>query len=279
MTAKVRSLRKDQKLSFKVSNETFGEDPWQFNRKTFVIVYKYAVSHDEVHTVIIEEGSQCEINPPSGTVQLASHRINGTGQELVILGAAYGKKDVTQKARNLLSSDGEFDQPASDKVWGDGWKGRNKTLVVVYKYDGLQMVDAVIENEKMHFIASPPLAILGAAYGLADVTTKVCALVKNRSLTVKANNSTFGDGWKGHDKTLVVVFQYGKEAPMVSTVIEHETMKIIYIRKNAFLGSTDPSVLTILGAAYGPSNVTKKAQNLVKRQHIAGRSQQFCVWS
>ena len=65
----------------------------------------------------------------------------------------------------------------------------------MYEYHGLQMLDVVKENEHMHFIASPPMTILGAAYGLADVTTKAHALVKNRSLVVTANNHTFGDGW------------------------------------------------------------------------------------
>ena len=281
VTAKVRSLRKDQKLSFTVSNTIFG-DPWVGIRKTLVIVYKYAVSHDEVHTVIVGEGSQCEINPPSQqpvspknrldsadlkVIQLASissQQTKGTGQALVILGAAYGKEDVTQKARNLLSSNGEFDQLASNEVWGDGWPGNLSTLVVMYEYDGLQMLDVVKESERMHFIASPPMTILGAAYGLADVTTKVCELVKNRSLTVKANNSTFGDSWVGIPKTLVVTYQYGEEIPMVSTVKENEAMEILYSEKNAFLGSTDPNAITILGAAYGPSDVTQKAQNLVK---------------
>ena len=57
-------------------------------------------------------------------------------------------------------------------------KGHKKTLVVVYQYAGLQMLDIVKEHMLMNFIASPPMTILGAAYGLANVTTKVCALVK-----------------------------------------------------------------------------------------------------
>ena len=142
--------------------------------------------------------------------------------------------------------------------------GVPKTLVVVYEYGGLQTLDVVKEHKRMHFIASPPMTILGAAYGLADVTTKVCELVKNRSLTATANNSTFGDSWIGIQKTLVVTYQYGEEIPQVSAVKQDETMEIIYSKKGAFLGSTDPDVLTILGAAYGPSDVTHKIQSLVK---------------
>ena len=279
VTAKVRSLRKDQRLSFTVNNETFG-DSWYGVRKSLVVVYTYSVSHGEVLTTIVEEGGQCVINPPSHQplssknrmdcshhkqIQLASSRqLCGTGQSLVILGAAYGKGNVTQKAKELVSAEGEFNQLASNGVWGDTWYGVPKTLVVVYEYDGLQMLDVVKENERMHFIASPPMTILGAAYGLADVTSKVSELVRNRSLTATANNSTFGDSWVGIPKSLVVTYQYGEELPTVSAVKENETIDIIYSKKSTFLGSTDPDVLTILGAAYGPSDVTQKAQNLVK---------------
>ena len=114
---------------------------------------------------------------------------------IVIPGAAFDLKDVTPYANALVSSAGEFDQLASDHVWGDTWEGNRKTLVVVYAYDDLQMLDIVEENQRMHFIASPPMTILGAAFGLKVVTNKVCTLVKNRSLTVTANDKIFSDGW------------------------------------------------------------------------------------
>ena len=125
------------------------------------------------------------------------------------------------------------------------------------------MLDVVKQNEHMHFIASPPMTILGAAYGLADVTTKVSALVKNRSLRVTANSDTFKDSWPGVYKTLVITYQYGQQMPMVKTVKQNGILEIIYDTTDVFTGSTNPDLLTILGAAYGPSIVTKKAQNLV----------------
>ena len=280
VTAKVRNFCRGQKLSFTVSNSTFGKDPWQRTRKTLVVVYTYNTMYPQVHTIIIEEGSQCVINPPSQppsfpkdrldstdlkAIQLVSSRqMKAANQSLVILGAAYGMKNVTQSANEHLSPDGEFDQLASSDVWGDTWPGHRKTLVVVYEYDGLQMLDAVKENERMQFIASPPMMILNAAFGLADVTNKVRKLVKNRSLTVTANNETFGDSWPGVKQTLVVIYQYGEEIPLVRFVKENETLKIIYIKQNSNLGPTNPNVLTILAAAYGPSNVTQVVQSLVK---------------
>ena len=283
VTAKVRSLREDQKLSFKVSNDTFG-DPWHGNVKTLVVVYKYTAH--QVYTKIVEEGDQCIINPPSqpssaliakdrldsshleAIQQVSSRKMKDSGGSLVILGAAYGLKNVTEAANGYLSPNGEFDQYASNNVWGDSWKGHKKTLVVVYDYDGLQMLNVVEENERMHFIASPSMAILGASYGLADVTTKVCGLVKNRSLAVKANNETFGDGWEGKKKTLVVTYQYGQQTPLVKFAKENEELEIIYNKTDFFTGSTNPDDLTILGAAYGPSDVTQKTQTLVKNNTL-----------
>ena len=55
VTAKVRSLRKEQRFSFTVNNETFG-DSWYGVRKSLVVVYTYSVSHGEVLTTIVEEG-------------------------------------------------------------------------------------------------------------------------------------------------------------------------------------------------------------------------------
>ena len=280
VTAKVRNFCKGQKVSFTVSNSTFGKDPWQRTRKTLVVVYMYKTIHPQVHTIIVEEGSQCIINPPSQppsfpkdrldssdlkAIQLVSSRqMMANSQSLIILGAAYGMKNVTQSANEHLSPDGEFDQLASSDVWGDTWPGHRKTLVVVYEYDGLQMLDAVKENERMHFIASPPMMILNAAFGLADVTNKVRKLVKNRSVTVIGNNEVFGDSWPGVKQTLVVVYQYGEEIPMVTFAKENETLKVIYSKQNFYLGPTNPNVLTILAAAYGPSDVTQRVQSLVK---------------
>ena len=277
VTATVRGLRMDQKLSFTVSDKTFGGDPWHGYEKTLVVVYKYTCI-DQVYTKIVVQGDDCTIHPPSPLQsapitedqldssdleviqQVSSRNMKDSGETLVILGAAYGKADVTDKANKKLTSNGEFNEKASNDVWGDSWKGHSKTMVVVYEYDGLQMLDVVKENERMHFIASPPITILGAAYGLADVTTKVCTLVKNRSLAVTANNDTFDNSWKGINKTLVVTYQYGEQTPKVTYAKQNEKLEIIYDKADDYTGSTNPDTLTILGAAFGPSDITKKTQ-------------------
>lgn len=169
-----------------------------------------------------------------------------------------------------MTNNGEFEQIASDEVWGEcskKWSARNATFVVIYTYSNACMIDIAIRGQKMHFIASPPLCILGAAYGIKCVTEKVMTLVKNRSFSATANDKTFEDSWTWRKKTLVVVYQYGDETPRVATAIEGEHLEFRYTKRNVELrSSTNPSILTILGAAYGPNDVTEKVQSLVNEQ-------------
>ena len=166
---------------------------------------------------------------------------------------------------------------ASDEVWGEGskkdhWSARNTTLVVIYTYSNACMVDIAIRGQKMHFIASPPLCILGAAYGNNNVTEKAMALVKNRSFSATANDKTFEDRWTWRKKILVVVYQYGDETPRVATAIEGEQLEFRYAKSDVERRSSqiNPSILTILGAAYGPKDVTEKVQSLVNEEGGSG---------
>jgi hypothetical protein len=149
---------------------------------------------------------------------------------------------------------------------GDGGLGTKKTLVVVYEYGDNFILNIAAEGDQMHFTAPlpPPLTILGAAYGLKCVTEKVKGLVKNRSLIAVADNKTFEDGWPAYTKTLVIVYQYGKEHPSITVVKENHQFELLYSKRKKFNYSADYCTLTILGAAYGPVDVTDKVRKLVK---------------
>mgnify|MGYP002803993098 FL=1 len=272
VTGKVRNLRKAQKLSVKASNEVFS-DSWPGVIKSLVVVYSYG--NATVQTQVVREGESLDIFEPQYSAIHKRDRISLSLKSIVtpsrqqqslklnILGAAYGLANVTSKAQSLVTSNQEFDQLASNEVWGDSWYGQPKTLVVVYECNKLYFVDIAVEHDRVHFIASPPLTILGAAYGLQCVTEKVKKLVHHRSFEATANNATFEDGWP-ETKTLVIVYQYGEEQPSVATAKETEKLVFRYSKKGNFYGSTNPNTLTILGAAYGPSDVTEKVQSLVK---------------
>jgi hypothetical protein len=126
------------------------------------------------------------------------------------------------------------------------------------------MVDIVKEKHQMHFIASPRLTILGAAYGLKSVKGIIVEKLKNRSLSVVARNKIFGDLWEGHEKTLTVVCQYGDEKPMTVVKKEGSELQLLYTPRPIVHFPTDPRCLTILGATYGPKDVTDEVERLVK---------------
>ena len=194
--------------------------------------------------------------------------------QLNIVYAVYGLTDVTDIAKGKATSSGEFDVMASDEVWEfendniTDWPAKNKTLVVVYTFGNRYMIDIAVRGQKMYFTVSPPLHILGAAYGIKNVTEKAMTFVKNCSFSATANDKTFEDRWTWQKKTLVVVYQYGDEKPGVATAIEGEHLEFRYKRSDVELSKicTDPSILTILGAAYGPQDVTEKVQGLVKQE-------------
>ena len=283
VTGLVRKLRQGRELSIDVNNTTFGGDPWPGHQKTLVVVYRYDNSFSSVETMIVREGNPLKISSTHHSHYLKEDRLDtkhlkeiqqvsrhstaiGTTKPLDILGAAYGTSDVTKLARDYLTN-GEFDKYAKNGVWeGDNWTGHKKTLVVVYEYDGAQMLSVVKEDERMYFVASPPLIILSAAYGLFDVTKTVRSHVKNRSLTMEASNDIFGNGWPKVSKSFTVFYQYGEEVPKLKSVKQGEELEILYSKgrnTDPYLTSLDPDDLVILGASYGPRDVTQQVRSLV----------------
>ena len=275
VTGKVRSLRKNQELSVRADNSVFG-DTWHKEAKSLVIVFQYDNGAPTVCAV--KEGQNVTIRPPPSSSSpsnlLAMEGLQGINDvvtrtqskktDLKILGAVYGLKDVTSKAQSFVKG-GRFYAVANNATWGEGWKGVTKTLVVVYEYNGVpSMVDIAVENNRMYFIASPALRILGASYGPADRTEKVISLVKNTALEVVADDKTFGDTWPGRAKALVVIYQYGEEKPDVAIARQGRVMNIVYRPGPDYLPPADPTNLDILGAAYGLRDVTAKVRSLIR---------------
>ena len=104
---------------------------------------------------------------------------------------------------------------------------------------------------------SNPITILGATYGLADVTNHVADLVKGQdSITIRAQNQVFGDSWFGTVKTLTVVYR-----------IRNGPIKVVTCKENESI--TIQSSFQILGATYGPADVTEKVQSLVSGDNLS----------
>lgn len=188
---------------------------------------------------------------------------------LTILGAAYGLADVTSKVKGMVKSNGTLTVTADNATFGDSWKGTTKSLVLVYRYDNLQPeVRVVAENSTVSIVEPSPIAaeagamaiegllIYGAAYGLGDVTSQVRRQVNGTALNVVANNATYGDTWKGTTKSMVVVYA-GTNGPEVKIVQENQPMSIQ-------MGYP----LQIMGATYGPQDVTDKVKSKIDNQEV-----------
>lgn len=154
------------------------------------------------------------------------------------MGAAYGKADVTRFLNSRITHHQTLQVSASNKIFGDPWRGFTKTLVVVYQHEGHAPHIRIVrehrtltiyqKQEGNNFAKNRPgtLNILGAAYGLADVTRQVRSLVSSNHLRVAARNRVFGDTWRGKKKTLVVVYQFGNGPYWMKIVTEGRTLRI-----------------------------------------------------
>lgn len=120
--------------------------------------------------------------------------------ELRILGAAYGRADMTNSLNSKVLSSQTLRVSASNSVFGDPWRGVKKTLVVVYEQKGYLPRIRIVKEHRTLTISQKLLGrnvgtrtgnglrIVGAAYGLVDVTHKVQSLVRFNRLAVAASN-------------------------------------------------------------------------------------------
>ena len=163
---------------------------------------------------------------------------------LTILGAAYGRSDVSSQVRAAIEGN-SLSIEASNDVLGDSFFGNKKALVIVYQRDNnepevlitpegriasivLGMSDSFSQNthnlrHSRHH--SKDSEILGAAYGLADVTQQVQTLVDQGAEEIDAENSVFGDSWPNTKKTLVVVYSSPSGYPKVKIAVEGECIE------------------------------------------------------
>ncbi|ETO31232.1 hypothetical protein RFI_05889 [Reticulomyxa filosa] len=238
VTTSSRNLISHHELVVDVNNKTFGDTWPSFDflyvhtnirihmtlrmffflkkkdvKKSLVVVYGYDMSMTTSHVACAGEWEgteELEITPLS---KWTLHELTVQERDnLIILGAAYGLSNVTDKVTRLVSNN-QLTVSASNQVFGDCWCNVKKTLVVVYKYgvNATSVGIAIVEEEKKMIITRnsrewthnkfqlqpDTYIIFGAAYGVADVTTKTQSLLSNSQRTVVANNKIFGDSWPG----------------------------------------------------------------------------------
>jgi len=228
VTDKVVKRMNNGSLDITATNEVFG-DSWYGTRKVLTIVYRNP--NGEIKTVFAEEDHRIKVEGPQLPPQIPT-----------ILGAAYGKYNVTDQITASVS-DGCLEIPADNNVLGDGFENTEKSLVVVSRFGHSKpQVGIVKEHETLkihqmnqdynHGFTEPGHArILGAAYGLSDVTDKVASYLQNSGLNVKAENGVFGDSWPGVRKTLVVVYQDPSGNINTAIVEEGDSLKVNFEQK------------------------------------------------
>jgi len=122
--------------------------------------------------------------------------------------------------------------------------GENQRLIIKFTCQNSQSAPSQA--------TSTSLEILGAVYGLADVTAKTRAAVDANGISIQASNQVFGDTWVGAGKTLVVAYRLFQGEPQLAIVVEGNTLVI--------------PQLFIVKAAYGKGDVTETIKALVNQQ-------------
>lgn len=156
--------------------------------------------------------------------------------KLLIMGAAYGKADVTAQVRRMVRNDA-LSFTVGNAIFGDSWPNVPKSFVCVYRYADQAPRRLIVregQNATVAYSGSPEawspvegaLNVLGAAYGLADVRAPMAGRVKDNRLNVPSDNATWTDGWPGVPKTLVAVTSYGSAAPVTTIAQEQQTLSV-----------------------------------------------------
>lgn len=208
-----------QSVQVVADNATFG-DSWEGVVKTLVVVSSCTGEVPYVDIVQENQPYETKYRPP-----------------LQIISASWGLQDVTAAAQALIEQQ-SLTVNASNDVFGDGWPGTEKTLDVVYQYgDQQQQLAITTEGNTLRIDYTPlpaaqtspdprTLTVIKAAYGQADVTDQVIALISGQSLDFVADNATFGDSWPGTVKSFEMAYSWGPSTSSNIVVAENTRVQI-----------------------------------------------------
>ena len=159
--------------------------------------------------------------------------------ELNILGAAYGKADVTDIVKSKVSSSQSLNVAATNGNFGGNWPVP-KTLVVVYQHEGYDPkiriarerhtmnIDSRTRGNNLPF-NNPDnnLRIVGAVYALQDVTHILQSEVDNNRLEISVpDHALLGDPNCGAEGSMVVVYQVGNGPYKTEIFVDETTVSI-----------------------------------------------------
>ncbi|NOK34390.1 hypothetical protein D7W79_02260 [Corallococcus exercitus] len=246
VTATVRTLvdAATQSLSLTANNATLG-DTWPNVTKALVIVAGYSDYAPFIDVVQENATYFVTYRPP-----------------LRVLSAFWGLSDVTSIAQdkvrrrtlNVVANEDVFGTPEGPSA------PETATLSLAYQYGDEQpkflvvpagdavVVDYSYSAQRPPYRPPPDpltLTVLGAAYGKADVTAQVRALVKANALQITPNNALFVDSWPNVPKTFAMTYAWGPDVP-VGRVVEEGTQFTV----SATLPAVEPSQLISLAGLF-----------------------------
>lgn len=242
------------------------------SRHVLIIVYRYGSGPARIvgfptgikAVITARADERLQTEPPSSSSALPL-----APQQLTILGAMYGRADVTGTACKKAGPEQLFDE-VSDQVWGSpGPSDVYRHLTVVYQIGSGPPMLVVVPSETRAYIGAAVLQILGAAYGTVDVTARIATLARRSTLDVVAGPAlTSQVPWPPALRTLTVVYRYGDGPARTAVVAEGQSLSI---RPDAVPDGTlvplSPEAqaaaqrgLNILGASFGLVEVTAAAQ-------------------
>lgn len=252
------------------SNSIF-PDGWPGEDKSLTVFYRYGPDGRIGIVTATEYGKPLTIKgpPTDGSFEPKPTPTEGI-PPLSVLGATYGPADVTgtvKKHVDVLTQSLDF--KVNNATFGNPWN-RRKAFVALLQYDGqVPFMQIAQENDQFVCKYSPPVKILGASWGVTDVSNIVVEKAARGRVVIDANTKVLGDGWVGVDKTLVVIYQYLDQVPQIAIAKEYHKLTIEYNSSvPQYRAPVNPRELNVLRAAYGPADVTAKVRSLVKNQAL-----------
>jgi hypothetical protein len=258
-----------QSLSIRASNEVFG-DSWEGMSKSLTVAYRYG-QDGAVQVAVAGEGGTLTIGANEYEASRAL-RPEYQGRWINVLAATYGLGDVTSKVREKIKAPPQsLSVTADNATFGDTWEGTLKSMVVVAAYNGEEpFVDIILEGGAYSLRYRPPFRVLNAKWGISDVTTTVRGAIRRGALSMLAVPQILRGGGFGEGRILAVVSQYGNEQPQLKVAAEGERLSIDYQQAPPYQPPSDESVLNVIRASYGPTEVT----DVVRRQ-VSGNALDF----
>ena len=253
VTARVRSLGRDNSLKIQVDNETLGGDPTPGAPK--ILRMQVRDEHGVVSDLRYHEGDLISMAIRGGSFGAEGLRVTH---------AQYGTDARFVDVTDVLNSHIERGQLSlrvlDDTMGGDPAYGAPKKLVVWYTQDGRELQASVNEGDYLNLAGAgasagsgawsrASLQILRADYGAdnhyANVTSRVIAGIQDDRLRLRVTNDTMGgDPAENQHKALSVWYRYNDK--MANSVVEEGSDLNLPDNAAVFRGK-----LHVLRAQYG----------------------------